>query len=86
MKLPTPTAWITVVDTTQGPSSQVNWTRMRGVKHHPLFSEDQLRQEVAADRAALLALAKSKGWGMKNDDPFEDSIVDLWEELDRAGR
>ena len=50
IELPEPTAWITVVETSQGPSSQVNWTKMRGVKHHPLYTADQVR---ACARAAL---------------------------------
>lgn len=50
IELPEPTAWITVVETSQGPSSQVNWTKMRGVKHHPLYTADQVH---ACARAAL---------------------------------
>lgn len=54
----------------------------------PSFTAEQLRayalEAVKAERERLLELAKSKGWGMKNDDPFEDWLTDLIGELDRA--
>jgi hypothetical protein len=46
LNLPTPTAWITEVETRQGPSAQVNWTRMRGSHHRPLFTAEQVRECV----------------------------------------
>lgn len=53
--LPNATAWITVVETSQGPSRQVNWTKMRGVDHSPLFSEAQTQDYATAARADLEA-------------------------------
>lgn len=53
--LPNATAWITVVETSQGPSRQVNWTKMRGVDHSPLFSEAQTQAYATAARSDLEA-------------------------------
>lgn len=50
----TPRAWITVVDSDQGPSSHIGWERLRGSNHHPLFTADQLRAYGLACRAAAL--------------------------------
>lgn len=67
IELPEPTAWITVVETSQGPSSQVNWTKMRGVKHHPLYTADQVR---ACARAALELAAQIAENAHPDDWPF----------------
>lgn len=53
--LPPPTAWITVVETSQGPSRQVNWQKMRGIEHRPLFLETQMIAYATQARADLEA-------------------------------
>ena len=39
-----PAAWITVVETSQGLSRQVNWEKMRGVSHEPLYTAPPQRE------------------------------------------
>lgn len=41
---PKPVAWITVVETRQGLSRQVNWEKMRGINHEPLYTTPPQRE------------------------------------------
>ena len=47
---PEPVAWITVVETKQGPSCQVNWTKMRGISHEPLYTAPLQRKPLRDDQ------------------------------------
>ena len=39
-----PAAWITVVETSQGLSRQVNWEKMSGISHEPLYTSPPQRE------------------------------------------
>jgi hypothetical protein len=79
-ELPAPTAWITVVETSQGPSRQVNWAQMRGASHEPLYTADQMRAAIQQERERIervaLHLMKYHHWEADPDIP--DDVAD-WE-------
>lgn len=42
-----------------------------------------IKEEREKMREAIIALATEKGWAMKNEDPFEDAVCDICDEVVR---